>query len=318
MMIPAVIRQRQGLRVPLDASHSLAGLALIFFLAPIAANAGSATSRPAVGTSVETARYRVTLSAADEVQEPMHKHLLWRYIFQAEDRTTSKVRLLEYPDNYGKYGNRLRWFGIEGDRLYVFRPLSIGVFLLATGKLAEDLAVSDPIVSPRDNAIAYSVRQLGYAGSERQGSIVAVLDLATAKRRYVFPEPKTITELRHDKAVVVMGPESDTDQQHDAKRIFWSPAGDRLAFLCAHGFKVHPAGRMYLVIVDLSGPSGSDFVHQPLSPQLYRKGGASDVAFNAESMTWVDRSTIEVRPEAKYSDKVRDRFVVKLPEVARP
>lgn len=297
------------------------GMLLIFHHAPSwAAESHSGTRQPVTGMAVETPRYRATLTAAEQVQEPLHKRLLWRYTFRAEDRSSHEVRPLEYSDGYGTFDNPLRWFGIGGDRLYAFRPLSLGIFSLATGKLEDDLAVLDPVVSPRGDAIAYGVRQLKYAGSDRQGSIVAVLDLATAKRRYVFPEPQTIAESRDGKSVVVMGPESGLDEQHNVREIFWSPAGDRLAFLCSHGFSLHPAGQMYLVVVDPGGPAGSRFVHQPLAPQLYRKpGGAAPAAiyFKAASVTWIDANTLEVRPAAEFSDTIRDRFVVKIPEVSK-
>jgi hypothetical protein len=294
------------------------GLLLLFLhSASWAAESHSGTRPPAVGMAVESTRYQATLTAADQVPEPSHKRLLWRYTFRAEDRASHEAHRLEYPDNYGSFDNQLRWFGLGGDWLYAFRPLSLAVFSLTTGKLADDLAVEEPAVSPRGDAIGYGVRQLKYAGSDRQGSIVAVLDLATAKRRYVFPEPTAIHELRDGKALVVMGPESGVDEQHNVHEIFWSPGGDRLAFLCAHGFSLHPAGQMYLVVVDLAGPAGSHFIHQPLAPQLYRKGGATDVAFQAGSIVWLDAKTLEIRPAAEYSDKVRDHFVVKLSEVAK-
>ena len=41
------------------------------------------------------------------------------------------------------------------------------------------------------------------------------------------------------------------------------------------------------------------------------------VYFQTDSVTWIDANTLEVRPAAEYSDKVRDRFVVKLSEVAK-
>jgi hypothetical protein len=77
---------------------------------------------------------------------------------------------------------------------------------------------------------------------------------------------------------------------------------------------------VYLVVVDLGG-SGSRFIHQPLAPQLYRKtsGKAPSPAvyFKAKSITWLDVSTIEVQPQSEFTDKVRDRFIVKIPEVSK-
>jgi hypothetical protein len=272
-----------------------------------------------VGNSVEKGSYRVTLAKAEQVKVSWNQSPLWHYTFRIEDLKSHVSRLAEYPDDYGKLGNQLRWFGTGGDWLYAFRPLSIASFSLATGKPVEDLAVESPVVSPRGDAIAYGVRQLGWAGSERQGSIIAVLDLASGKRRYVFPEPKTIEEFQsHHGGIVVMGPESDTDGQHEVEGLFWAPAGDRLAFLCAHGFSFHPAGRMYLVVVNLGGPSGSHFIHQALAPGFYRSdGGTSDTVFEASTITWIDARTLEIRPEPEFTDKVRDRLVVKLSEVAK-
>jgi hypothetical protein len=78
---------------------------------------------------------------------------------------------------------------------------------------------------------------------------------------------------------------------------------------------------MYLVVVDFGSPSGARFVHQPLATQLYRKvsgnGPAAAVYFQAAAVTWLDARTLEVRPTAETSDKVRDRIVVKLSEVAQ-
>ncbi|MFY9824738.1 MAG: hypothetical protein WAM82_25395 [Thermoanaerobaculia bacterium] len=302
----------------------LSAVGLLLLLRPAPSPAGesqSGTRPPAVGMTVETERYRATLTTANQVQEPASKRLLWRYTFRAEDRASHAVHVLEYPDNYGSADNQLRWFGLGGDRLYAFRSLSLAIFALSTGELADDLAVAGPVASPRGDAVAYGVRQLKYAGSDRQGSIVGVLDLATGKHRYVFPEPGTIQEFRDGKSLVVMGPERDLDQQHSVDEIFWSPAGDRLAFLCAHGFSLHPPGQMYLVVVDLGGPSGSRFIHQALAPQLYRKvsgnGPAAAVYFQAASIIWLDARTLEVRPTAESSGKVRDRIVVKLSEVAQ-
>jgi hypothetical protein len=310
------VRQSSRLQTAL-----LAMAAVLSLLLSIASSWGGAThsgtGMPVVGEAVETERYRVTLTKAVQVEEPSTKHRPWNYNFRIEDLKSHESRLADYPDNYGTYGNQLRWFGLGGDWLYGFRPISIGIFSLATGKPVDDLAVVDPVVSPRGDAIAYGVRQLSYAGSDRQGSIVAVLDLATAKRRYVFPEPKTISEFRDKNSIVVMGPESDTDEQHDVEELFWAPEGDRLAFVCAHGFSLHPAGRMYLVVVSLGGPSGSHFIHQPLAPGLYRKVGTADVAFEASSITWIDAKTIEVRTKPEFLDKVRERFVVKLAEVPK-
>jgi hypothetical protein len=293
--------------------------ALLFLTSPatLALAPSSGAQRPTVGAAVETARYRVTLAAAEQVKKPAWKRLVWSYTFRTQDLASGAVQIL----NFSRDDEEILWFGVAADRLYVARRVGIGILSLVSDKLEEDVAALDPVVSPRGDMIAYRVFPIRFADSERQGSIVAVLDLAPARHRYVFPEPDKIKEVHNGPMTLVIGPESDLAEQHDVNELFWSPTGGRLAFLCAHGFKTGHGGQMYLVVVDLGGSKGSRFVHQPLAPQLYRKPGGKAplpaVYFRAASVTWIDANTLEVRPAAEYSDKVRDRFVVKLSEIAK-
>lgn len=274
-------------------------------------------SRPKEGDTVDSGRYRVTLATAQQIQERDSQFPVWQYIFRIEDPVSQAVQFHECGGVYDGLNNELRWFGARGDRLVTARRSGIEVFNLATGRIEDDLPALDLAPSPSGDVIAYSVLMWRFDCWEWQGSIVAVLDLATGKHRYVFPRPGSIKEAHEIDSPFVFGPERNAVKRHNARNFFWSPAGDRLAFVCAHGFVEDPAGSMYLVVVDLGGPSGSRFFHRRIPPRLYSKTRGSEVYFAAESITWIDARTIEIQPAADYTYEVRDRFVVKIPEVSK-
>lgn len=303
----------RGARIALLVGLSwLAGLGL----PRLEADAG--THRKAVGSVAQGEVYTARLAAAQATSKPGGGKI-WQYTFEVENRKTHAASQLLFGGKAQALEDELEWFGVSGDRLVATTAFGIAVFSLAGNRLEENLVAAGPVPSLDGTQIAYLALHPRGSAKEDSGSVVAVLDLTTMARRYVFPAPDRVTEVRNGPDVYPEVTEPDPAKQHQVLKLFWAPDGARLVFFCRHGFPLLPAiGPMYIVVVDPRPALKMGFVHQALEVSAYRKKGApagvDTIHFIEETVTWPSADTISVHARGDFP-WVKDPFVLKLPAV---
>jgi hypothetical protein len=240
------------------------------------------------------------------------------YVLQVEGKDQGAPVRITFGGPSRAVQDEIKRTAIVGDHVLVTTERVIGVFDRKTGREEKYIDAAPAVSSSQDaSLVAYQVLQPRFTPPEAETSIINALDVRSLESQVVFPERDLISKGQSGTLVVW---QDDPARRHVVvSDLFWSPSGKRLVFFCKHSAGPTPGVGIvedYVVVVDLShGVAASRFVHQLLSPDLYRKPGTekgSKVSFEVAAVTWLDEQTVELKPVQRDAGW-KDRIVLKLP-----